>query len=255
MKIDFLPYPVQILLISLTLHLIGNLNLFADSTQMTFGNASTLSPSTRSILYEYDKKESYLFDDKRLDRTSYPIVQTNISLYSGWYSFHAIIYDGSKIQYSTRGENGRYQNCYGDVCLILTDRNILGISNYATDWSKTSFYNEELFKTKFGNKAAFVITERSVYLYNGYLNEWTRIGLESESVTGVSNKNDLAVIVTSKRIFYFNLVDDVLNEISVIAKPIYRYEIKEDTIECFSYDRVFHYQGKTNQISEFRLDN
>lgn len=229
-------------------------SLHAQSYQITSGQLPSRGNLDRAALFDYDRRANFLYEDKIADRTSYPFVETNISLNSGWYAFQAFLYDGAKISYSTRGERNLFQQCSGDVCFILTDRNFLGISNYASEWSKSSFYNEGVFKSKFGNKAFFTVTERNVYLYNGYLNDWVRIGLESENVVGVSNKNELAVVITSKRIFFFQLPNQQVLEIGIIAKPISRFEIKTDTIECYSQDRVFQYDAKSNQSTEVRLD-
>ncbi len=222
--------------------------------QMTSGNASLLDRETRNHLYENDVRKKYIFEDTISDRTSYPFLETNISLLLGDYSFQAVNRDGIRISYSKRGENGQYHECKGDICLLLTDRNFLAISNDVGDWSKASFFSEERFMTKLGNKAAFVVTERAVYMFNGYLNEWTRIGLESESVTAVSNKNELALIVTSKRVFFFQLPSALVTEISVFAKPIRRYEIRASTIECISYDRVFQFDSRHDLVTEMRTD-
>ncbi len=228
--------------------------LSAQSFQLTSGNSALLLQETRNRLYETDPKRKFVFEDLIVDKTSYPFIETNISLLLGSYSFQAFNYEGQKLNYSTRGEKSSYHDCKGDVCILLTDRNILAVTNYASDWSKTSFYNEEKFSTKLGDKAAFVVTDRAVYMFNGFLSEWTRIGLESEVVTAVSNKNELALIVTSKRIFFFQLTTATSSEINVALKPIRRYEIRSNTIECFSYDRVFQYDAGKNQIAEVRTD-
>jgi hypothetical protein len=229
-------------------------NAYAQSYQVTYGNASKLKSIDYNQLYEYDRKEDYKFIDKISDKTSYPFIETNISLNSGWYAFQAFVYDGRKIEYSTRGEKQKHQECLGDICLILTDRNFLAISNFVPEWSKSAIHNEEIFKTKLGSKAAFIVTERNVYLYNGFLNEWQKFGLEAESVTGVSNKNELALIITTKRIFAIHLPTNQMEETSTALKPISRFEIKSDIIDFFSYDRVFQYHAKLNQITELRLD-
>ncbi len=192
--------------------------------------------------------------DSISDLTSYPFFETNISLTLGEYSFIALNREGKKINYSKRGENKIFHACNGDVCLLLTDRNFLAISNHANEWSRASFFGEERIKAKLGNKAAFIVTERAVYFFNGYINEWTRIGLESEEVTAVSNKNELAVIVTSKRAFFIQLPNALMKEIDVTVKPIGRYEIRSGSIEIFSYDRVFQYDSRDELVTEMRTD-
>jgi|JI8StandDraft_1071087.scaffolds.fasta_scaffold04441_7 hypothetical protein len=226
----------------------------AQSYQVTIGTPSKLKTTEISQLYEYDRVEELKFKDKIADRTAYPFIETSISLNLGWYAYQAFLSDGRMVEYSTRGEKQKYQECFGEICMILTDRNLLGISNYIPSWSKSSLHNEEIFRIKIGAKAAFVITERNIYVYNGIWNEWEKIGLESESVLGISNKNDLALIITSKRIRAIDLATNEVQEQNVSLKPILRYEIKSRVIDFFSYDRVFQYQANLNQFEEVRLD-
>lgn len=240
--------------IHLVVFLFFSQNIDSQGLQLTSGNASLLDRETRNYLYENDVRKKYIFEDTITDRTSYPYLETNISLLLGDYSFQAVNREGIRISYSKRGEIGQFHECKGDVCLLLTDRNILAISNVASEWSKTSFFSEERFMTKLGNRAAFVVTERAVYIFNGYFNEWSRIGLESEVVTAVSNKNELGLIVTSKRVFFLQLPQGSVTEISVSAKPIRRYEIRANTIECMSYDRVFQFDSRQELVTEMRTD-
>jgi hypothetical protein len=196
----------------------------------------------------------YEFRDKIKDETAFPFIETNISVNLGSYFFKSFLQDGSVLSYSPQGEKELFHNCRGILCLVVTNKNILGVSNNSSVWSKGNFYGDINFKFKLGNQAGFVVTDRNIYLYNGILNEWERISLKGESVLAVSNKNDLAAIVTSRRIIAFSLTNKNSTETSLKNRNISHYGIKEDTIHFYSFDKVFKYEKDSNEITEEFLD-
>lgn len=202
-----------------------------------------------------EKKANFIYSDSIKDLTSYPIFETNISLNLGKYSYRSFLANGNSISYSLRGEKEIFSKCSGDICIIVTNKNFLGISNFSGDWQKGYFLNEDQYKTKFGNVAAFIVTERDLYLYNGLLNKWEEFSLEGEQVLGVSNKNDLACIVTSKHIIAINLRLDTKSKMNTSHRNINAYEIKSDTIFFYSDDKIFKYSVSVNSIELLNVLN
>lgn len=248
-------FPMKNILRILFLYSFASMSLFAEPPfRLISGNFFQLAPQTRALLLETDNKDKFEFYDRLTDKSAYPFIETTISFTQSPFSYFAFTYDGEKIGYSTRGEKLQHSKCYGNICLFVTDRNMLGVSNYDSSFQKTSIYNEEIFKLKFGQNVGFIVTERHLYIYNGFLNQWNRMGLESENIHAVANKNDLGLVVTSKRILFYKFPTDEVLEVSHPERRFTSFEIKENFIFVHAWGRVFQYDAKENQVSEILLD-
>lgn len=186
-------------------------------------------------------EKDYNFYNSVKDITSYLPFETSISHNLGYYYYDAFLKDGTHIRYSIKGERKLFEKCSGEICYTITNRNFLGISNYGTEWAKGDYYNEEEFKTKSGNTAAFIVTERDFYIYNGYTNQWIDFSLDGERILGVANKNELAAVVTDRRIIGIYLPDQKMQELSILLFRMHRFEIKENLIHFYGGGYLYRY--------------
>lgn len=198
-------------------------------------------------------EEKFKYKGTTADQTSYPFYETNISISEDPFFIHGFLSDGRTYKFSKRGEKIRYSECKGEVCLVLTDRNLLAIGNSSIGWAKGNFYGEERFKIKMGNRCGFVVTERSIHYFNLYTNEWKTIGLEQEVVQDVSNKNDLASIVTSRRFLGIDLPNDRSEEETLTIRNVNRFEIKDRFINFYSGPKLYIYEQSNNSFTESDL--
>ncbi|GBF50608.1 hypothetical protein LPTSP4_21340 [Leptospira ryugenii] len=213
-----------------------------------------MNPETQRILLQRNPEEDFLYQQNVRDVSSLPFIETTISLNLSPFYFTGFTFDGNKLVYSTRGESVRHSRCNGNICIILTDRNLLAISNYDTQFSKSPIFNEANFKVKLGTDAGYVLTERNIYVYNGILNQWKQIGIESESVKAMSSRKQLGLILTSKRILFIDFYQDEIISYSHPSRNFHSIEIKDRHIYCYAIDRVISYDFNTKSVEELPLD-
>ncbi|MDF3818655.1 hypothetical protein P3G55_02015 [Leptospira sp. 96542] len=210
-----------------------------------------LSPETNRLLSTpITQEEKFEFENRIKDNTSYPYIETNISLNDNSFSFKAFLSDGRDYSYSKRGEQLRYSECRGEICVILTQKNILAIGNSSIGWANIGLHNELHYKVKLGVRAGFVVSERNIYFYNLYSNIWEKIGLEQEVVHAVANKNDLATIITSRRIIAINLSNGAMTEQTLTVRNVNRFEIKENFINFFTGAEIYIYEANSEMFTQ-----
>ncbi|MBM9592489.1 hypothetical protein JWG41_19735 [Leptospira sp. 201903075] len=193
------------------------------------------------------------FENIVTDKTAYPYIQTTINFVEGHLSLKAFLSDGSEVSYSTRGEHIRYNKCYGDICIIVSQKNLLGVSNSSIEWEKGHFFGEEQYRVATGHKSALVISDRKMYLFNGYTNHWETISLEQETIRSFANLYDKAAIITTRRILVIDLPSETQFEQNLLLRGIYQFEMRDAFINFYSGDKLWMFRHQTENFEEVDL--
>lgn len=199
------------------------------------------------------KQDVTEFSNAPTDKTAYPYIQTTINFVEGHLSFKAFLSDGTEVSYSTRGEHIRYHKCYGDQCIIVSQKNLLGVSNTSTEWEAGHFFGEERYQVAMGHKASLVASERKLYLYNSYTNHWETISLEQETLRGFANRYDKAAIITTRRILVVDLPTEAQFEQNLLLRGIYQFELRDGFINFYSRDKLWMFRHQTEAFEEVDL--
>ncbi|TGL57770.1 hypothetical protein [Leptospira jelokensis] len=187
------------------------------------------------------------------DKTAYPFLQTTINFVEAHFAFKAFLSDGTEVSYSTRGEHVRYSKCYGEICIIVSQKNVLGVSNSSTEWEKGHIFGEERYEVAMGHRAALVASDRKLYLYNSYTNHWETISLEQETLRGFANLYDKVAIITSRRILVVDLPSEAQFEQNLLLRGIYQFEMRDGFINFYSGDKLWMFRHQTEAFEEVDL--
>lgn len=214
-----------------------------------------LSPEANRILNAPPPAEHQVttFEGRITDRTAYPYIQTTLNFIKGHLSFKAFLSDGQEISYSTRGEHIWYSQCYGDLCILVTNKNLLGVSNSSIEWEKGHHFGEERYRVAMGHKAALVISERKLYLFNSYTNHWETISLEQETIRAFANLYDKVAITTTRRMLVIDLPSETQFEQNLLLRDIYQLELRDGFINFYSGDKLWMFRHQTQYFEEVDL--
>ncbi|ABZ95423.1 Hypothetical protein LBF_2951 [Leptospira biflexa serovar Patoc strain 'Patoc 1 (Ames)'] len=199
------------------------------------------------------KQEITVFSNAATDKTAYPYIQTAINFVEGHFSFKAFLADGTEVSYSTRGEHVRYSKCFGELCIIISQKNVLGVSNTSTEWEKGHIFGEERYEVAVGHRAALVASDRKLYLYNSYTNHWETISLEQETLRSFANLYDKVAIITSRRILVIDLTTEAQFEQNLLLRRIYQFELRDGFINFYSGDKLWMFRHQTEAFEEVDL--
>ncbi|EOQ88952.1 hypothetical protein LEP1GSC202_0691 [Leptospira yanagawae serovar Saopaulo str. Sao Paulo = ATCC 700523] len=194
-----------------------------------------------------------VFSNIPTDKTAYPYLQTTINFVEAHFAFKAFLSDGTEVSYSTRGEHVRYSKCNGEICIIVSQKNVLGVSNTSTEWEKGHIFGEERYEVAMGHRAALVASDRKLYLYNGYTNHWDTISLEQEILRGFANLYDKVAIITSRRILVVDLPSEGQFEQNLLLRGIYQFEMRDGFINFYSSDKLWMFRHQTEAFEEVDL--
>ncbi|TGM87184.1 hypothetical protein [Leptospira bouyouniensis] len=199
------------------------------------------------------KPDITVFSNEPTDKTAYPYIQTTINFVEGHLSYKAFLSDGTEVSYSTRGEHVRYSKCFGDLCIIVSQKNLLGVSNSSTEWEKGHIFGEERYQVAMGHKAALVASDRKLYLYNSYTNHWDTISLEQETLSGFANLYDKVAIITTRRMLVIDLPSEVQFEENLLLRRIYQFEMRDGFINFYSGSKLWMFRHQTEAFEEVDL--
>lgn len=193
------------------------------------------------------------FESRVTDSTAYPYIKTTINFVKGHHSFKAFLSDGQEISYSTRGEHIWHSQCYGDLCILVTQKNLLGVSNSSTEWEKGHHFGEERYQIAMGHKAALVMSDRKLYLYNSYTNHWETISLEQEIIRSFANLYDKVAIITTRRMIVIDLPSETQFEENLLLRSIGQFEMRDSFINFYSGDKLWMFRHQTEAFEEVDL--
>ncbi|XDD46085.1 hypothetical protein AB3N60_15420 [Leptospira sp. WS39.C2] len=194
-----------------------------------------------------------VFSNSPTDKTAYPYLQTTINFVEGHLSFKAFLSDGSEVSYSTRGEHVRYSKCNGDLCIIVSQKNVLGVSNTSTEWEKGHIFGEERYEVAMGHKAALVASDRKLYLFNSYTNHWETISLEQETLSAFANLYDKVAIITTRRILVIDLPREVQFEQNLLLRRISQFELRDGFMNFYAGSKLWMFRHQTEAFEEVDL--
>ncbi|MBM9548642.1 hypothetical protein JWG40_16570 [Leptospira sp. 201903074] len=213
-----------------------------------------LSPEANRILNAPPPKHQVTtFESYVTDKTAYPYIQTTLNFVEGHLSYKAFLSSGQEISYSTRGEHIWYSQCYGDLCILVTNKNLLGVSNSITEWEKGHHFGEERYRVAMGHKAALIISERKLYLFNSYTNHWETISLEQETIRSFANLYDKVAITTTRRMLVIDLPSETQFEQNLLLRDIYQLEMRDGFINFYSGDKLWMFRHQTQNFEEVDL--
>ncbi|MCW7460669.1 hypothetical protein [Leptospira limi] len=199
------------------------------------------------------KQDITVFSNGPTDKTAYPYIQTTINFVEGHLSFKAFLSDSSEVSYSTRGEHIRYSKCFGDICMIVSQKNLLGVSNTSTEWEKGHIFGEERYQVAMGHKAALVASERKLYIYNSYTNHWDTISLEQESLRAFANLHEKVAIITTRRILVMDLPTEMQFEQNLLLRSISQFEMRDGFINFYAGSKLWMFRHQTEAFEEVDL--
>lgn len=213
-----------------------------------------LSPETNRILNAPPPKHQVTsFESGVRDKTAYPYIQTTLNFVEGHLSYKAFLSSGQEISYSTRGEHIWYSQCYGDLCVLVTQKNLLAVSNSSYEWEKGHHFGEERYRVAMGHKAALVASDRKLYLFNSYTNHWETISLEQESLQSFANLYDKVAITTTRRMLVIDLPSETQFEQNLLLRGVYQFEMRDGFINFYSGDKLWMFRHQTQMFEEVDL--
>ncbi|MCW7479719.1 hypothetical protein [Leptospira kanakyensis] len=214
-----------------------------------------LTPEANRILNAPPPVQSHVttFESRVTDRTAYPYIQTTLNFVEGHLSYKAFLSDGQEISYSTRGEHIWHSQCYGDLCILVTNKNLLGVSNSSSEWEKGHHFGEERYRVAMGHKAALVMSERKLYLFNSYTNHWETISLEQEIIRSFANLYDKVAITTTRRMIVIDLPSETQFEENLLLRGVYQFEMRDAFINFYSSDKLWMFRHQTQNFEEVDL--
>ncbi|EMY70681.1 hypothetical protein [Leptospira vanthielii] len=193
------------------------------------------------------------FESHITDKTAYPYIQTTINFVKGHLSFKAFLSDGQEISYSTRGEHIWHSQCYGDLCVLITQKNLLGVSNSSSEWEKGHHFGEEHYRVAMGHRAALVASDRKLYLFNSYTNHWETISLEQETIRSFANLYDKVAITTTRRMLVIDLPSETQFEENLLLRVIHQFEMRDGFINFYAGDKLWMFRHQTENFEEVDL--
>lgn len=193
---------------------------------------------------------------KNLTQTQ--VVSTVVDLTYNDRKIVAVVNGSKQIEYRPLGETIYLAKEFGNMGLIITNKNLLAISNNATDFAKQPFYGDSNPVYTISNSLIFVSTNKKIYVYSISSSDWKIIDISGESVKSQAAFDKTGAFITNKRIisyseytkeFHFFKIDDFT--------PINSFTVQDNKIIFDSMQtpaKTIIYRATTGEYSIVNLN-
>lgn len=159
------------------------------------------------------------------------VVSTVVDLTYNEKKIIALVNGSRQLEYKPLGETIYVAKEFGNMALVITNKNLLAISNNATEFARQALYGDTGVSYTISNSLIFVVTNKKIYLYTISSSEWRTIDLTGETVRTHAAFDKTGALISNKRIisyseytkeFHFYKIDDFT--------PINRFMVQDNKI-------------------------
>lgn len=178
------------------------------------------------------------------------VVSTVIDLTANEKKIIASVNGGRQIEYKLTGETISVSKEFGNMALIITNKNLLAISNNAFEFARQPLYSDENITYTISNSILFVITNRKIYSYTISSSEWRTIDLTGEYVRSHAAFDKTGALITNKRIISYSEFTKDFYFFSIDAfTPVKSYTVLENKIVFDSLQKTIIFRSATGEYS------
>lgn len=159
------------------------------------------------------------------------VVNTVVDLTYNEKKIIALVNGSRQLEYKPLGETVYVAKEFGNMALVITNKNLLAVSNNATEFARQPLYGDANVSYTISNSLIFVATNKKIYLYTISSSEWRMIDLTGETVRAHAAFDKTGALITNKKIisyseytkeFHFFKIDDFT--------PINKYMVQDNKI-------------------------
>ncbi|MBK6604322.1 MAG: hypothetical protein IPG24_02325 [Leptospiraceae bacterium] len=157
---------------------------------------------------------------------------------------------GLQVEYKLTGETVSNFKEFGNMALVITNKNLLAISNNATEFARQPLFSDMNITYTVSNSLIFVITNRKIYSYTVSSSEWRSIDLTGEYVRSHAAFDKTGTLITNKRIISYSEFTKEFHFFNIdIFTPVNNYTVLADKIIFASSRKTIIYRATTGEYS------
>ncbi|MBK8398943.1 MAG: hypothetical protein IPL26_27300 [Leptospiraceae bacterium] len=162
----------------------------------------------------------------------------------------ALVNGSTQLEYKLTGETISIIKEFGEMGLVITNKNLLAISSNATEFIRQPLFGDTGITYTIANSILFVVTNKKIYVYTVSTSDWKKIDLTGEIVQSHAAYNKTGTLITNKRIISYseNLQEFHFYSIDAFT-PIYSYTVLENKIVYDSLQKTIIYRPATGDYS------
>jgi len=162
----------------------------------------------------------------------------------------ASVNGGKQLEYKLIGETVSVAKEFGNMALIITNKNLLAISSNSTEFVRKPLYGDANMSYTLANSLIFVVTNKKIYLFTISTSEWKTIDLTGEYVRTHAAFNKTGTLITNKRIIAYSEMMQEFHFYSIDSfTPVYSYTVLENKIVYDSLQKTIVYRPATGEYS------
>jgi hypothetical protein len=178
------------------------------------------------------------------------VVSNVVDLTSNEKKIIASVNGGRQIEYKLTGETVSISKEFGNMAVIITNKNLLALSNNAVDFARQPLFGDTNISYTISNSLIFVVTNRKIYTYTISSSEWKTIDLTGEYVRSHAAFDKTGTLITNKRIISYSEFTQDFQFYKIDAfSPIYSYTVLENKIVFDSLQKTIIYRSATGEYS------
>lgn len=191
-----------------------------------------------------DKKNSI----KNLTQT-HTVVNT-IDLSANAKKILAVGAEARQIEYKLTGETVSVLKEFGNMGLVITDRNILAVSSNASEFARQPLFGDININYTVSNSLIFVSTNRKIYIYSVSSSEWKTVDIAGEYVITQAAFDRTGTLITNKRIIAYS---DYLKDVRFFSinnmVPVYSYTVMDNKIVYDSLQKTIIFRAAAGDFT------
>ena len=207
------------------------------------------------LCFELISQVGYNSEEKNLKSSIKNLTQTHVvsnvvDLTYNEKKIIASVSGSSQLEYKLTGETIVVAKEFGNMALIITNKNLLAISSNASEFARQPLFGDTNMSYTIANSLIFVVTNKKIYLYTISTSEWKTIDLTGEYVRTHAAFNKTGTLITNKRIIAYSEILQEFHFFSIDAFiPVYSYTVLENKIVYDSLQKTIVYRPTTGEYS------
>jgi len=178
------------------------------------------------------------------------VVSTVVDLTYNDRKIIALVSGSRQLEYNLIGETISTSKEFGNMALVITNKNLLAISNNATEFARQPLFGDINLNYTISNSLIFVVSNKKIYIYSLSSFEWRTIDLTGEVVRSQAAFDKTGTLITNKRIisyseytkeFHFFKIDHFI--------PVNSFTVQDNKIVFDSIQKTIIYRAATGEYS------
>ncbi len=158
--------------------------------------------------------------------------------------------EARQIEYKLTGETVSVQKEFGNMGLVITNKNILAVSGNASEFARQPLFGDININYTVSNSLILVSTNRKVYIYSVSSSEWKVVDIAGEYVRTQAAFDRTGTLITNKRIIaYSDYTKDVHFYSINNMVPVFSYTVMDNKIVYDSIQKTIVYRAATGDFS------